>query len=101
MATSSTTNTSAATATCCFLNLRQNSRQGVRTLASCAEAAAAAGVGEMEGVVMLVGIPFGLAAFLLVADGGVDVAIEHVHHQIDEDELQREHQHQRLDEGVV
>ncbi len=37
----------------------------------------------------------------LVADGRVDEAVEHVHHQVDEDELQREKQHQRLDDGVV
>src|SRR5450830_952202 len=86
--TSSSTKTNAPTATCCFLNLRQNSLHGVRTLPPCASATR-----SLTGVFVMAGS--------LVANGGVDKAIEHVHDQVDQDELEREQQHQRLDDGVV
>src|SRR5215211_5989971 len=94
--TSSSTKTPAPIATCCMRNLRQNSVQGVRTREEAAIAAtgcsAPAGRASTGGVLM---------AGSLVANGGIDEAIEHVHHQVDQDELEREEQHQRLNDGVV
>src|SRR5665811_770399 len=85
--TSTNTRSNATTATCCFLNLRQNSLQGVRTPALCAAATT-----SLPGVVVIAGSS--------VANGGIDEAIKHVNHQVDQDELELEQQHQRLDDGV-
>src|SRR5690606_7138947 len=85
--TSNSTNTRAATPTCCLRNLRQNSPQGVRTLVAVLMPAFTAVVCVMA------------ASF--VAYGGVDEAMDHVHDQVDQDELEREQQDQRLDAGIV
>src|SRR5690242_14967115 len=82
---SSSTNTAAIIAMCCRLNLRQNSVHGVRI--SCGAVAALSAVT--------------LIASSLEANGRIDDRVQHVHDQIDHDELQREQQHLCLNHGIV
>src|SRR6218665_720209 len=98
MHTSSPTKMAATMPTGCFLKRRQHSPQGVRTLpAVCPTATGERGTmdsaGTPESCVM--------AACSLVADGRVDEAVQHIDHEVDQDEFEREQQHQRLDHRVV
>src|SRR6218665_1161438 len=98
MNTSSRTKMAATMPTGCFFKRRQHSPQGVRTL----PAVGATATGE-RGPMDSAGTPEScvMAACSLVADGRVDVAIEHIDHEVDQNEFEREQQHQRLDHRVV
>src|ERR1700709_1926097 len=89
--TSSSTRTPAASATCCFWNLRQNSPQGVRiALSAC-----------VPGTTLFVSLPVVLMRNSLETDGRIDDGIQHVDNQVDDDELKRKQQHFSLDHRIV
>src|SRR6266851_2174758 len=110
MATSRSTNTPAMTATCCLRNLRQNSLHGVRTdVAICTGASAARVAKSAPMLSATTGCAtsslkiFSALGFmrLAIANRRVDHGVEHVDHEIDEDELEREKQDLGLDDRVV
>src|SRR4051812_44973340 len=97
--TSNSTKHPAYTARCCFLNLRQNSRHGVRT---CWLDAATTGWGGGNGKPDSgKGVLDSDMINSLETDTGVDHGIQHVDHQVDENEFQREQQDLGLDHRVV
>src|SRR5229473_3103479 len=110
MATSRSTNTPAMTATCCLRNLRQNSLHGVRTDVAICTGASAARVAESAPVLsatagcatssLTVLSALGIMC-LAIANRRVDHGVEHVDHQIDQDELKREKQDLGLDDRIV
>src|SRR5512143_1487156 len=83
--TRATTNAPARSAPRCRRNRRQNSRHGVRTAAAPGATSESAGVPTVS----------------LIADEGVQRAVEHVDDQVDHDELEREEEHLGLDDRVV
>src|ERR1700682_1421442 len=98
--TSSSTNSPAATATCCLRNLRQNSLQGVRTDdASGARTASMTGIGSVSASMLCriasesMGLP--------IPYGRIDHRVQHVDDQVDENEFERKEQHLRLDDRIV
>src|SRR6202171_2200776 len=109
-ATSRSTNRPATTATCCLRNLRRNSLHGVRTGVAICIGAPAARVAESAPVLSATTgcarsplTVFSAPGFmcLAIADGRVDHGVEHVDHQIDQDELEGEKQDLGLDDRVV
>src|SRR5690348_6524016 len=88
--TSNATNPAANNATFCLRNLRQNSVQGVRTASLTVGAGAVTRTSSVA-----------VSIDLSITNRRIDDAVEYVDDQVDQDELEREQEHERLNHFVV
>src|SRR5690242_16823806 len=94
--TSRSTKAPTTSATFCRLNLRQNTDHGVRTASAVATAFGSGGSGSCA-----TSTRSGVESMSAVTDRRVDEPVQHVDDQVDEDELEREQEHERLDRRIV